>query len=599
MSKDYNVYARLRIGGAEVPISDFSFDFPEDSIGGQLTATMANQTQAIDEDEDIVFEIGIAAGGATEWVPIMDLGKIKSVSTLTGWPGDQVAIRAVSALADKWDLSPPQPITLYDPDQVDVVSSNASTFGDLVNEAHQFIGSELLPVRSLDLIRLLNWVYVDKLGFAGVVTNIENFPIKTVNVAISDAYHSVAAREVGVFEPTYHADDHGTLWIIDPQGTLPSGLTARAMRLKHYAKLEKSIEVGRLVNQVVLSYRDNLAVDSSPTIRSEKEIINSGEFGDPDWQRSTTTSYIYDFHDDPAHPDHVTRSVVFRVRTEVSAVADGLTRLVSIDDQTDTYKYDYRLNTGYTKQASLYCRLPGESAKLRLVHTEVKEIEWEELTSRPGEFIKQNEVTQISGLVLKTQDDPDDDSTITRQPLYTANRLNDIPEEAEVESGRPISTKIETFREVGPDQIEVNAQQVNHLTPQAAPDPPRTYQHTGTIRANISPQQPTTNMLIVAEGTSDDNRRPPISLAAGNVPFTQAKRLALRELDRRNNKPARVTAELSGLDLALRRGSIRTVHDRQDNTYKTYIKGFSGSGSGLGTPDRVVMMRISGVVLND
>ncbi len=92
-------------------------------------------------------------------------------------------------------------------------------------------------------------------------------------------------------------------------------------------------------------------------------------------------------------------------------------------------------------------------------------------------------------------------------------------------------------------------------------------------------------------------RRVPASLNAGNVPFGVAKGLAQRVLDRQGNQPASVSMELSGLDLALRRGSLRLVHDRADSVYKVFITGFSIKGENLGRPDFRVSMTAQGVVI--
>lgn len=590
--------ARLTVGEEGVPISSFTVEFSPDSIGAALNAELADPLQEIDDTQDIIFEIGISNGGAFQWVPVMDVAKIDRVQSRIQFAGDLIKIRAASALSARFDLSPPTPIILFDPLQVSAVTDSASTFGDTVDEDHNFIEPERIAINSLDLQQLLMFIYQDKLGFDSVITNIGNFQIASVSIALTDTYHSVAAREIGLFEPTYHSDDLTLLEIMDPQGSIPTGLDTRELPNSKVMTHERDRQTNRLINQVILSYRDSLSLTpSEPTIVSEQEIKEVGTFGTIGWQRTVTTRFINEYHDNPDDITEVTRRQVFRVRNETSARADGLTRIVAVDDQTDTYKYDGRLKTGYTKTVQVYCKTPADQTNhLRAVQTETNQISWEELSSRPGEFIKRAEVTTVIGSVVKITID-EGAQVFSRQALYTANKLNDIPEDAELETNRPILTRIDVFREVGNDQIEVSSQQVSFLTEQSAPDLNRTVQHTGTIQANINPQASTVNMRILADDADEDELRPPLQISAGNIPFLSAKEIAERILARRGQAPTEIDATLAGLDLAMRRGSIRTFFDRADNEYRTFITGMSISGTNLGTPDFSVEMRARGVLI--
>jgi len=603
MSKDYNVSARLTAGDSSVPISKFSLEFPEGVLGSKLSAEVADLSLELTGDEDVLFEVGVGHAGEMEWSAMMDLGRIDSLDSTIKWLDDSKIVSAVSGLADRWNYAPEAPIFLYDPDVIDPLSSGESALGELVDENHNPIFPELVPKRSFDLQQLLSFVYVNKLGFSRVITNVPNFPLNFVQIPLTSSFHQAALSEVSIFQPEFYNDDQGTLFIVDPQGTLPSGLEARQIRLKNYASFQRTKQTGKAINAVVLSYSANFG--SGPiTSRVEQETQEVGVPFSDGWQRTTVSRFINDFHDNPANLDEVTRSVVTRVLTQVTAEYDGLARLVSTEDQVDHFLYDFRLKTGYTKTLTKFFPVfLDESAASHLVQIEENQIVWESLTV-PGEFVKRFEITKVTGSVVKTFDNPSDPDTSTfrLQSYDQVSKLNrnDLPsaDDSVSAENHPIYTKIDGFRNTGRDQIEVSSQRVNYLADsgRSVTDRGDTFQHTGTIQARaITSRSLKINMVLSSGG--DSARRVPATLDAGNVPFGVAKSLAERILARQGAQPTKVSMELSGLDMALRRGSIRSVPDREGNLYLVFITGLSISGDNLGQPSFAVRMNARGIVI--
>jgi len=494
---------------------------------------------------------------------------------------------------------------LFDPDFIDPIESGESAFGDIVNEDHETIFPVFVSKRGLDLQQLLNYIYIERLGFSRVITNIPNFHLNLVQIPLTTSFHAVAQSEVALFQPEYSSDDNGTLWIVDPQGTLPTGLGLRTLQLKHYASFVRAKQTGKPVNAVILKYSANFG--SGPiTSRVEQETTEVGVPFTEGWQRTTVSRFINDFHDNPSDITEVTRSVVTRVLTQVTAEYDGLARLVSTEDQQEKFKHDFRLKTGYTKTLTRYFPVfLGGTARSHLVHIEDNQIVWESL-STPGEFIKRFELTTVTGSVLKIYDDPSDPETSTfrLRSFEEVSRLNrnDLPssDESVILENQPIMAKIDTFRDTGRDQIEVSSQRVNYMPDpgRAAVDRDDVFNHTGTIQARAHTRSAVAiNMLLTNQTEDNPIRRVPVSLSAGNVPFNVAKGLAQRILDRQGNTPTKVSMELSGMDLALRRGSIRKVPDRDGNLYTVFITGFSINGENLGKPDFRISMSAQGLVI--
>ena len=604
--RDYNVSARLSLGDASVPISSFQFEVPDGVIGSKLTCDLADIFTSVDDSLDLLFEVGIGFAGGFEWTTMMDIGRINSLDSTIRWLGDGSKMTAVSNIADRWNFAPEAPILLYDPDIIDpLTTGQAGATGELVDENHNPIFPELVPKPSLDLQQLINFVYVDKLGFTRVITNIPNFRLNFVEIPLTASFHSAVSNEVSIFQPEYYTDEAGVLWIVDPQGVLPSGLIPRTMQLKHYASFQKTKQTGKTINAVILSYKDNFTTGPI-TSRVEQEVQEVGIPFSLGWQRTTISRFINDFHDNPRNLTEVTRSVVTRILTQVMAEYDNLARLISTEDQQDSFLYDFRLKTGYIKTLTRYFPIfLGDNAASHLVQVEQNQIVWENLT-RSGEYIKRFEIISITGPVVKTFDDPDnpDTSPYRLQSLDQVSRLNrnDLPssDSSVLVENQPIITRIDEFRNVARDQIEVASQRINYLSDpgRGVSDRGETFQHTGTIQARATTNTAMQTRMVIPDQTeSNPTRRVPASLNAGNVPFDVAKILAQRILARHGNQPAKVNMELSGLDLALRRGSLRRVLDRDDVEHVVFITGFSIHGENLGRPDFRVTMTAQGIVI--
>jgi hypothetical protein len=600
---DYNVYARLLIDEEEYPISNLRYSAAEGTLGEQCRFDLADPTQVIPDSGEVSVQIGVENPNGVEWADLIVEGQILASTETIKWAADGKGITVVNKVGEKWDLSPTQQIVVYDPEEIDPVEEVGTVQGELVDEDYLPIEPVFIPKADFDLHTLLRYIYVDRLGFAGVVTNVPNYRMNVASIGVTQSFHSVAANELAVFEPKYFMNAAGVLFIIDPQGTLPPSLPVRRMALKHYVDFTRSRQRGRLVNAVILEWTDNFVTGASePTARTEQDYVEIGTYGTEGWQRTVTTRHIYDFYEDPDRPTAVTRSVVYRVVSNVSAIADGLTRVVSVDDQEDLYKYDYRLKIGYNKTVKLYCTLPGLSAKLRTVQTEASTIVWEQLNSTPGEFVKRWESIEIRGLVLRTYNDPDDPGQgATYKSIYNANRLDEIPEEEEdgttLLTDRPISTQIDAFRVTGKDQIEVNSQRIDHLREHRPADLNKTFQHTGTIQVRGNGPTSLTTRMVITRGT--EPRRTPVVLNAGNVPLSVARTLAERILDREGQEPETAAVELSGLDLSLRRGSLRRALDRDEVEHLLFITGVDIAGENLGQPSFAFTMTANAVKIEE
>ncbi len=602
MAKQFGIQARLKIGGVATDITGFTLDVPTGALGARLSCPLADFEANPDTSQPTKFEIAITKNGVTDWATLLDNARILDSSFTTQLAGDQTTLNAVSKLAELWRYTPRQPVTLYDPAQVDIITETQQARRDVVDSDGNAIESIYTPVDDFDLNQLLSFVYTEKLGFGQVVTNIPNYPLPRADFNLRSPWHAVAAGQVALFEPQYASDDLSRLFIIDPQGALPDGFpdTVRSVPAHSYIVFTRSKQTAPQTNAVLLTYKDNFnAATGNITDRTDQEIQEIGTFGEADWHRTVINRFVKEFHSDTSHPARITREIVWKVETRTSAKAGGVVREIAIETQTDTYEYDYQLKTGYVKTVQLYTKLPGTGALMRQVQIETNQILWTASMSNPSELQKTWETTQITGTILVEGDEDDEENPAVKTSLYDANRTNNIPDDAAVQLGKPIKTIIERWREIGPDQIEVAYQIVDHLT--GKPEQNRTVQHTGTNIARLDRNaQSAVTMLLRDEASELDNGPlPPAALDAGDVPFESALPLAQRILDRHGNQQQQVTISFAGIDVALRRGSLRRVSDR-NNEYLVFITGYQITGSNLGSFESAeIRQTAQGIVLQE
>jgi len=598
MARDYGITARFTSNTDEIGITDFTFDVPDGVIGAQLTATLADFEPVFDESLPVQFEIGIQKSGTLEYASLMDVGRVLGTAFHVERLNSQVTVTAINSIADRWELAPRNPVVLYDPEQMGIVTASQSVRGDVIDSEGVVIEPVFRRVEDLDLAQLLQFSYIESCGFAEIVTNVPTYPIKQAVFGLQSSFHSVVSSQIEIFKPVYSADDADRLLIVDPQGVLPPSLPVRGLGPAKYVTADREKQSARIITAVLFSYRENsVAVGEDIIDRVDQESQEVGTFGEPGFQRTVVSRFVKEFHGNPDNPDQITREIIWKIESRVYAVADGIYREISIETQTDSYDYDYRLKIGYTKIIQLLTRLPDDDTLLmRQVQTETNQIRWTTSQSNPDVQIKTWEITQITGTILVV-DNPDDPEHPTKISLYEANRTNDFPEDAEVQLAQPITTIIERWREIGPDQIEVDYQKIDHLA--GRPEQTKTVQHTGTLAARMGQAEQTVTMLLrneAAEATF--GVRVPATLDAGDIPFPIALTLAQRLLDTQGASPQKVSVPLAGIDLSMRRGSLRTLVDLQGNEFTVFITGYKIEGRNLNTPQFDVSMIATGIVLN-
>lgn len=591
--------ARLKINDVEVPISSFSLPRNRDALGAQLSVTLAQPLRSqIPDDAVYKFEAALWASGAWRWQTLLAGGKLAGSDYSISWqpgkpvgkPGDTVSFSTIDELADRWQLRPNAPTTIYDPAVV-----NLDTQVDVQYVIRLEDGTPLLPVfepvAGLTLYRILERVYVTACGFESVQTNIPDFPVERADFSLEGGWHEGAAPLVAPFDPLYFPDDTGTLWIIERGAPLPAGFSANTLTADVYKEVGQSRAARATTNALLLIYQER-GGDYFTTRFDQEPPIERGNFGDPGYTRTEVTRKVREYRN-TSQPTMIVREAVEETKTEV---INHLLETIHREIQIDQYDALGR-KTGHTRtvEALLPTIEAGQTALLP-VRSEQCTCSYRPHPQRPSESLQDSTVTYVSGLILS-----DNDSTYLDQPfklpLVDAHRNGFIDLGADQERlNVPIKTKIETLRVRGDGVVEVYELVLDHLanTSEMSEAQPRV----GAVSFNARGGS-TKQVLLIVPGTEGTGRRIAV-FNAGSLARDIALALGRRRLNRLNSPPHEIRFAPVGVDFSLRRGSVREVLDRDGVSLGVYmIESLTTSGALSGSNDFQLQMTAQGVEVAD
>jgi len=603
---------QLLKNGSPLPIRDFTLQSPSNALGLKLSATFAKPDVVVTTDDAISLRIGVVKDGNTSWIDYITDGKVAGQTALVEFRNDTLTIEAINLLADRWRLCSRQPIVCYDPNLISFEEVDpVRTQNDLVDEDSVPIEFILEAIEGLTLRQVLHRAYVVGCGFQKVVTNLPDYPIRRIDFAISAGYHAAVLPFVSFFDPVFYADDNNVLFIIDIDGTLPSELVSKKLRLKSYKSVSFERPLSNISNAILLTFKEDAADggDDWPDNATEKIISTwdqTGEVFQPGWTRQEVDTYYKEFHSDPAKPDRVTRRVQFRLITRNYAFdeARGIPVLISTETEDDKWIQNFRLKSGYTKTIESRLSVPYGGPRRLLVNawTEINSIVWTPSLTSPDEFQKQSERTEIEGLILyegQFTDTLQEGSTVTSAvALIQANDNRLVTQDGfqQIKRG-PIKTEFEFWRDTGTDQIDVLHTVIDHLIPQVKTS--KTVQSISDRTVNINKQRTVTMLIRDEEAETAFGLMEPLALNAGEVPFDIAYKVALRQLERLGARPRSAKVELPRFDAAIRKGSLRDIDDREGDSHKYLITGWTITGRELGGANGSISMSTDGVATRE
>lgn len=628
MAKAAIYTARLIVDGTEWPVTDYEYEKPEDTLGAILKVTLADVGLSVSRDAVVSFDVGVTVDGVTSWNSLMKDGVLAGSVAVIKAGGDTLDITSINAIGDRWNLATRQPVTYYDPAKLDLSLERGPARYDLFDETGNPIIAKRVPIRSLDLKQVLQFAFVKGCGFADVITNIPNYPVRRFDVTVQTNFRKAAARHVDFFKPKVFADDAATLWIIDPDAKLPAGYaaTARKLPIKHYIENEQTTPVRQIVNALLFTYRfdDPNNGDEFPANATDRTVTTSTEAATPSkrnaiiasqWTHVVTTTHYKDFHDDASNPQRVTRSIPWKTeRRTYTRNHDEITLEMEHTIQTDYYTRNFTLLTGYDKVVSRRLQLPGQSPDILLNPTQIgtepmviecinefQRTQWDESQYNPDVMIKVNSRTWREGLVLTegaiTGTTPEGLTlfdVVSKQPLTEANLNRNVGNDVlQFVQWEPIETTVELWRDTGTNQVEVFRVIKDELTGIVRDD--SSTQAIADRQVDLTSYLTNTELLTNAESEARFGPREPLALDAGDVPYSIARPVADRFLEREGQPAAERRFVLNIYDAGLAPGAVRLVYTRDEDPQMFIITSMKENGSKLGTLESDIAQSAGGV----
>jgi hypothetical protein len=618
----------LAIDGLEIPIVDFNYERPEGRLGAILSARLA------------VFEISglvpfmrvdfgyIIFNPNTEtehFVPRMTNGKLMGWQLNIGFqeqgqrrgPADTVSISAIDVVADRFNIRPLRPVTMYDPAKT---NTTEVTHFDSDSTLRLLNGAMITPIfiRQLGLGtgQALYEAYVYGLGFDRVVSNIPNYEIARADFTIEEGWHSGALPFFAMYGPLFF-DSFNILFILNITWPLPSGFTPRTIHNSDYQRLGIISPVKDYTNSLILSYKasgaDLMAEEGIFfTYRFDQDTQEDGLYGTPGYQRTETTRKIREVRNtsDPLNIiSELEEQSIVEVYAQMQAGLDGegapvlvgsvggVSILVHKETQDNIYDGNGLKTSHHKTVQAAILNWQDKSVNVQDVLDEKCTIEWV-TTDDPNVMVQSRSKMIIEGLVAQAVNEREltpsgggaSTTVHTLYPVvaaqYNGLAVEDVPEGV-YNPWVKIRTITETLRHTKGNQVDVEVKDFDNLT--------------GTMRASVT--QPRTGTPLTSlyqakvrhiliedeESIALIGPRIPAAVNAGELPRVRAIQLSKDVLKYIQTPRFDAQVVISGIDLSIDKGSVIIPRKRDEDASHFIVTGVIEHGEPKGSGYQIIM----------
>lgn len=609
---------RLTVNDVVIPISGYSIQAPTDGMGQSITIALAKpDITSIPLDADITFEIGAEQSNGPGFdvsyaPPIIENGRLNGRSYNVKWipderggyPGDVIEFTSLSPIADKWSLSPFPPVIVVDPNRYENPESLIPPESERIISGSGFITPVLEQVPDMMLHAVMHRAYVTGCGFAGLVTNLPNFPVDRVDFTLEGGYHAPVKSLISFLNPISF-EYAGGLWVISPELGMPSGLTVKTMPHDCVIEVTQSLNPELLSNAVILTYKTTGAGFAGEL--PQERIINDDpiESGTgKSYTRQETARHITEYVDvisgavRRVQEQYVeVRNYAYRDNIIVSTDGEGnVTRertpggVVLISEERIENTYIGNTKSGHVRTINAIYPNPeaqGADAFGEVLREECS-LRYGADEQHPGESVLTYSENKTSGIVVK---ETRPDGYVAYTPIIDAGSGNIIESDntQTLLTATPIETTLTRLRPTAQNQVNVESTIVDHLNGQLRTVPP-VDSRVGTRSTYFPPftiggHRPGYIREWIPDAASIAlyGVRKPFVLDIGNLDPATGRELALIRLKHTTKPPKRFAIILPGIDFSIRRGTVLIPPLRSGFDNKVLVTGYNISASGIGT----------------
>lgn len=569
---------RFSINGAEVPISNYSVDFPEKAAGCVVQVTLA---QVLDKslctaDAVYKFELAKWSAGDWRWRTIIDTGKLQSSSLRIGFADrkktDSFSLSTFEPVANRLGKSPLRELIVYDPYRVAENEISSEIEYDTEGTA---LTVEQKGIFGLTLYKLFAEVFIERCGFAAWKTNIPDSAVKQANFSLGATFMNGIAPHCGVFEPDFTMLGE-TLWVRDTTTFIPAGFPAPArLTIDDFEEAGVTQEIDRLDAFRVIFNEDKEDWDFFRTVVVVLPVSETGSVFDENYSKTVLRRTSRKYYRNSAPDVSVKEDLIKEVRT-----TSGTFNVKGV--VTEEFKYD-----GFGRQIKSYkkteTQVPVEGDLTASNFLELTEEETTTITyaAHPFEPSKQVQQKVVSEKKAKISVDATNQyrGKDFRQALVVADKSGNVTDDSTFDYG-PTEKTTKTLEVLPNKQVRVNIVREDLINDRLDFDFSEVVYGEIGARANGR-----TSKVTVFEtpgaGFTGYGRE---DLAVGELPLPSAIALARRKLKRRRIGGYDLDAQCAGLELYMDRGANYTLIDREEGELGTFsVKGFRFTGANLKT----------------
>lgn len=566
-----------------IKIKSFTYSESKTEVGNSLQIDLANVNDipVIEAATSFRFRIGMIVGGVTTWHTYINEAIINgsnySLSRVGNAPMTTYQFTNRSSVADRLVRAPKRDLVIYDPIQVSISQEDFEILSDV--DGTEYL-TELVPYSGLTLNQIFALIFVEKLGFSAVVSNLPDFPIKRADFPCTDSYLSGVAGLIGMFEPLIF-EYQGKLWILDTTAVLPNGFpVSTEITVSNASAISKSTQIDKIDAYLVVYAEDARAFDFYTT-RTETIFQENGTASN--YTKTEITRTINEYRSF-AQPAVIIKSEVKRDRRETSNYF-GFTVGRTIED----YTYDYfgRQILSVKSQYGLIPSIPDGIMQLTEFHQERIEIRYAPDPFQPSRQIQQQIWTDIKGLMIVDNDNLQLGAPF-KQDYMIAYRSGNLLDSMNTEFGVIQSTR-ETLIPLSKNQFQLETITHDYIFNTVTKEITEPRNGDFSMSSIVSKQR---KVLLPFKSSSLSGQNAVIKkMYLGDMPLNYGLGLAKRLLRRSNLGRVSTSTSFIGTDFYLRRGLPIAVKDTTDTILaKCLVEGYSISGN-----QRTLMTSIEGL----
>jgi hypothetical protein len=569
--------ARLVIDGEEVPILRATINAPDGALGTELSIIFARpDVSQVSASSTINFDIGVWAGGAWAWIPILTGGRMSGrgahYANQEGLPADAVEVSFVDIMGDRWNRRPAAQTILYDPQIVDPPSVDTIRSQTIYNATGGAIEPFYSAIFSMRLRDVFKAAYVEGCGFSSVVSNIDNFAVEQVAFSFTGGYDAGVRPLISAFDPIVFVVGND-LWIVTQDNPLPAGFNARDFAASNIESIDDQLPQSEPINALLVHLKDDGTGEYFTERLEAPPVVTSGIFGTSGYTETQTERRVREYRDFD-NPTVIKREDEIYLKTTVE---DYQFNVISRDTRTNSFDALNR-PTGYTlTQESLLPDLnnPDKTLTLQTAHTEKQIITYAPHPLFPSRDLQSQIITEISGQIVT-----DNDRQYLGKPykisLHNAHKSGYVDADADASSQvgtfGALKTITETLR-VNGGQVVRDRRVTDHVA--NVVDPPVTQVLPGDASFDRRRETGKTRTVLLTIAGSDASGRRVAEFDATSLPSDIGMKLAAKRLARLNSPPRELNANLPFIDVTMRRGLDLNVHGRTGSLGTFIVRGYT------------------------